>query len=59
MLQPDLKQLPTSTELLDAEDFPADNEEQNFIPNVFSDRPKLGDATHLLAFQEEGCSSWR
>jgi Uma2 family endonuclease len=34
MLQPDLTQLPTSDELLDSDDFPVDNEEQNFIPNV-------------------------
>ncbi len=34
MLPPDLKQLPTSDELLDSDDFPVDNEEQNWIPNV-------------------------
>jgi Uma2 family endonuclease len=34
MLQPNLKPLPTSDELLDSDDFPVDNEEQNFIPNV-------------------------
>lgn len=34
MLQPDLHQLPSSDELLDSDDFPVDNEDQNFIPNV-------------------------
>lgn len=34
MLQPDLGRLPTGDELLDSDDFPVDNEEQNFIPNV-------------------------
>jgi Uma2 family endonuclease len=34
MLSADLKNLPTSDELLDSDDFPVDNEDQNFIPNV-------------------------
>jgi Uma2 family endonuclease len=34
MVQPDLKHLPSSDELIDSDDFPVDNEEQNFIPNV-------------------------
>ena len=34
MLQPDLTSLPTSDELLGSDDFPVDNEEQNFVPNV-------------------------
>jgi Uma2 family endonuclease len=34
MLPPDLKHLPSSDELLDSDDFPVDNEDQNFIPNV-------------------------
>jgi Uma2 family endonuclease len=34
MLQPDLKQLPSSDELPDSDDTPVDNEDQNFIPNV-------------------------
>jgi Uma2 family endonuclease len=36
MLQPDLQQLPTNDELLDSDDFPVDNEDQNLIPNVLS-----------------------
>lgn len=35
MLPSDLKQaLPTGDELLDSDDFPVDNEDQNFVPNV-------------------------
>jgi Uma2 family endonuclease len=34
MLQIDLKQLPTSSELPDSDDTPVDNEDQNFVPNV-------------------------
>jgi Uma2 family endonuclease len=34
MLQRDLNHLPTSDELLGSDDFPVDNEEQNWIPNV-------------------------
>ncbi|MEG3877486.1 Uma2 family endonuclease [Microcoleus sp. herbarium7] len=35
MLQSDLKYtLPSSDELIESDDFPVDNEEQNFIPNV-------------------------
>lgn len=34
MLQPDLQRLPSSDELLDSDDFPVDNEDQNLIPNV-------------------------
>jgi Uma2 family endonuclease len=35
MLPSDLKQaLPTSDELLDSDDLPVDNEDQNFVPNV-------------------------
>jgi Uma2 family endonuclease len=34
MVQPDLKHLPNSDELIDSDDLPVDNEEQNFIPNV-------------------------
>lgn len=35
MLPSDLKQaLPTGDELLDSDDIPVDNEDQNFVPNV-------------------------
>ncbi|CAN1208786.1 Putative restriction endonuclease domain-containing protein [Tumidithrix helvetica PCC 7403] len=34
MLQVDLKNLPTSNELIGSDDTPVDNEDQNFIPNV-------------------------
>lgn len=35
MLPSDLQyQLPSSDELIDSDDFPVDNEEQNFVPNV-------------------------
>jgi Uma2 family endonuclease len=35
MLQIDLKHLPTSDELPDSDDTPVDNEDQNFLPNLF------------------------
>jgi len=34
MLQPDLERLPSSDELIGSDDFPVDNEDQNFVPNV-------------------------
>jgi Uma2 family endonuclease len=34
MLQIDLKNLPTSDELIGSDDTPVDNEDQNFVPNV-------------------------
>jgi Uma2 family endonuclease len=34
MLSPELQPLPSSDELIESDDFPVDNEEQNFIPNV-------------------------
>jgi Uma2 family endonuclease len=34
MVQINLKQLPTSEELLDSDDIPVDNEDQNFVPNI-------------------------
>jgi Uma2 family endonuclease len=34
MLPSDLYTLPSSDELIDSDDFPVDNEEQNFVPNV-------------------------
>jgi Uma2 family endonuclease len=34
MLQTDLKNLPTSDELIGSDDTPVDNEDQNFVPNV-------------------------
>ncbi|MEE3717300.1 hypothetical protein V2H45_11120 [Tumidithrix elongata RA019] len=34
MLQINRQNLPTSDELLDSDDTPVDNEDQNFVPNV-------------------------
>jgi len=34
MLPPDLDTLPSSDELIGSDDFPVDNEDQNFVPNV-------------------------
>ncbi len=34
MLQTDIKNLPTSDELIGSDDTPVDNEDQNFVPNV-------------------------